>query len=278
MSIKVFKPTTPGQRGMTTRDFSEITSKKPGARSLLKIKKITSGRNNQGRITTRHRGGGAKRFYRLVNHKLASGISATIEQIEYDPNRSANIALLREKGGKPHYILAADGMKPGQVVSSGADAAIENGNRLPIHAIPLGSSIYGIELQPGRGAQMVRSAGARAQLMAREGELAQIKLPSGEVRKVSINCMASIGSVGNAQHQNVKIGKAGRKRHMGIRPSVRGKAMNPVDHPMGGGEGQTGPGRNPKTPWGKIAIGLKTRRRKYTQKMIVKTRAESKRR
>lgn len=278
MATKAYKPTTPSRRGMTSRDFSEITSKKPGAKSLLKIRKQNSGRNNQGRITVRHRGGGAKRFYRLVNHQLPSGVTATVEAIEYDPNRSANVALIREKSGKPHYLVAAAGIKPGDVIKSGEGATIDPGNRLALKDIPLGSPIHSIEMTPGKGAQMVRSAGAKAQLMAREDGWALVRLPSGEVRKVLETCSAHIGTVGNEQHQNVKIGSAGRKRRMGIRPSVRGKAMNPADHPMGGGEGQTGPGRIPKTPWGKTAIGLKTRRRKSTGKYIVRSRHESKRR
>lgn len=278
MAIVAHRPTTPGRRGMTSRDKSAITAKRPGARSLMTIRRQRSGRNSQGRITIRHRGGGAKRFYRLVNHKLAVGMSGTIEQIEYDPNRSAYIALLREEGGKPHYVIAATGMKVGAKVVSGEGAPIETGNRLPLSEIPVGSFIYAIEMQPGRGAQLARSAGAKAQLIAREGGWASVRLPSGEVRRVLVTCMAHIGTVGNEQHQNVKLGKAGRKRHMGIRPSVRGKAMNPADHPMGGGEGQSGPGRIPKTPWGKVAIGLKTRRRKSTAKFIVRSRREAKRR
>lgn len=277
MALKTYKPTTPAQRGMTNRDFSEVTARKPGAKSLLRARKSQAGRNNQGRITIRHRGGGAKRFYRQVTHGLVPNTTVTVEQIEYDPNRSANIALVREKSGTPHYILAAAGMKPGDSLASGEGAPIETGNRLALKDIPVGSVIYAIELQPGRGAQLVRSAGARAQLMAREGDWASIRLPSNEIRRVSIVCTASLGSVGNEQHQNVKLGSAGRKRHLGIRPSVRGKAMNPADHPMGGGEGQSKPGRHPVTPWGKKAIGLKTRRRKSTAQYIIRSRHESKR-
>lgn len=279
MPIKLYKPTSNARRGMTMRNSDELTAKRPTTRSLLRIRKSKSGRNNSGSITVRHRGGGAKRFYRLVNHKLSSDTLLSVEQIEYDPGRSAHIALVRETDtNKPHYVVAARGMKPGTQIIAGDKAPIETGNRLPLSKIPVGSFIYSIELYPGKGAQLVRSAGTGAQLVAREEDWAQVKLPSGEVRKVHASCMAHIGTVGNEQHQNVKLGSAGRKRRLGIRPTVRGKAMNPVDHPMGGGEGQTGPGRNPKTPWGKSAIGLKTRRRKSTAKYIVRSRHASKRR
>lgn len=277
MATTTYNPTTPARRGMTARDFSEITSKRAGAKSLLKIRKQRSGRNNQGRITVRHRGGGSKRFYRLVNHKLAPGTTVTVEAIEYDPNRSANVALVREENGKPHYIIAAAGMKVGAKISSGEDVSVSNGNRMRLADIPLGSAIYAIEIHSGKGAQLVRSAGNKANLMAREEGWALVRLPSGEVRKILATCMASLGAIGNEQHQNVKLGSAGRKRRMGIRPSVRGKAMNPADHPMGGGEGQTGPGRIPKTPWGKTAMGLKTRRRKSTTKYIARSRHLGKR-
>lgn len=283
MAIVSYNPTTPGRRGMTTQDSSEITTRKP-LRSLLKVKKQQSGRNNQGRITTRHRGGGARKFYRLMNFQLASGSTAKIEQIEYDPNRSARIARVKDDSGVYHYVLAAKGMKVGQTISSKEDAAIENGNRLALKNIPVGSTIYGIELQPGKGAQLVRSAGNNAQLMAKEGEYAQVRLPSGEVRLVGVNCMANIGSVGNEQHQNIKIGKAGRNRRKGIRPTVRGVVMNAVDHPHGGGDGGrhgVGGGKNhgaaPKTPWGQKTLGYKTRRRKSTTKFIVRSRHASKR-
>jgi large subunit ribosomal protein L2 len=284
MAIKQYRPMTPGLRGMTTQDMSEITTKKP-VRSLLVKKNRTNGRNNQGRITTRHRGGGASRFYRLVNFKLADGITATIEHIEYDPNRSARIARLKEANGKYHYILAAHGMKQGQTITSGTAAPIEQGNRLPIKNIPVGSQIHAIELQPGKGAQMVRSAGNRAQLMAKEGAYAQVRLPSGEVRLVNVECTASLGAVGNEQHQNIKIGKAGRNRHKGFRPSVRGVVMNAADHPHGGGDGGRhgiGGGKNhgsaPKTPWGQKTLGFKTRRRKNTTKFILRSRHAAKRR
>jgi large subunit ribosomal protein L2 len=277
MAVKQYKPTTPGRRGMSSQDTTTITTKKP-LRSLLVRKDRINGRNNQGRITTRHRGGGARKFYRLVNFKLMDGVEATIEHIEYDPNRSARIARIKEANGTYHYILAAKDMKVGQVVRSGSDVAIENGNRLPLKSIPVGSTIHAIELQPGRGAQMVRSAGNGAQLMAKEGAYAQVRLPSGEVRMVNVECTASIGVVGNEQHQNVKIGKAGRSRHLGKRPSVRGVVMNAVDHPHGGGDG----GRHrmakaPRTPWGQKTLGFKTRRRKSTTKFIVRSRHAAKR-
>lgn len=276
MAIKAFKPTTPGRRGMTTKDTAMVTHSK-GVKSLMRIKKGVAGRNNTGRITVRHRGGGVKRFYRLVNHRLAPGTVATIEAIEYDPNRSARIARVKDQHGLYHYLVAETSMKVGDKVQSGADAPVETGNRLPLSAIPTGTFIHNVELQPGKGGQMARAAGAKVQLIAKEENYAQLRLPSGEVRKVRLECMASLGNVGNEQHQNVKLGSAGRKRRMGWRPSVHGKAMNPADHPMGGGEGKTGPGRNPKTPWGKPALGLKTRRRSSTNKYIVRTRHEAKR-
>jgi large subunit ribosomal protein L2 len=269
---------TPGQRGMTSLSSDGITTKKP-LRSLLVIKKRTNGRNNQGRITTRHRGGGAKRYYRLVNFRLEAGRTATIEHIEYDPNRSARIARIKDQDNQYHYILAANGMTVGQTIRSGEDAPIETGNRLPLKNIPVGSTIHAIELQPGKGAQLVRSAGNSAQLMARENGYAQVRLPSGEVRLVNENCTASIGSLGNEQHQNVKIGKAGRNRLKGKRPTVRGVVMNAVDHPHGGGDG----GRHrmakaPRTPWGQKTLGFKTRSRKSTDNMIVRSRHQAKRR
>lgn len=278
MAIKSYKPTTPGRRGMTSQDLSEVTTKKP-LRSLLVAKKTGSGRNNQGRITVRHRGGGVRRFYRLVNFQLSSGTAATVEQIEYDPNRSARIARIKDTEGVYHYIIAAKNMKVGDKISSGDDVAIENGNRLPLKNIPIGSVIYAIELQPGKGAQLVRSAGLGAQLTAKEGQYAQVRLPSGEVRMVSLECMAHLGSVGNEQHQNIKVGKAGRSRRKGIRPTVRGVVMNAADHPHGGGDGgRHGIGKDPRTPWGQKTLGYKTRRRKTTTKFIVRSRHESKRR
>lgn len=283
MAIKQYKPTTPGRRGMTSQDMSEITAKKP-LKSLLVVKTQKSGRNNQGRITVRHRGGGARKFYRLIDFKLAAGLTATIEQIEYDPNRSARIARIKDQNGDFHYILAAKGMKVGQKIASGEESAIEMGNRLPLKNIPVGSIIHAIELQPGRGAQLVRTAGASAQLTAKEGEYAQVRLPSGEVRSINQACTATIGVVGNEQHQNIKIGKAGRKRNLGIRPSVRGVVMNAADHPHGGGDGGrhgVGGGKNhgtaPKTPWGQKTLGYKTRRRKASNKFIVRSRHQGKR-
>lgn len=276
MAIKQYRPTTPGRRGMTSQDLEVITTKKP-VKSLLRVKKSNAGRNNEGKITIRHRGAGVKKFYRLVNFRLKPGVTAVIEHIEYDPNRSSHIARIKDSENKYHYLIAESNMKVGQKITSGDDAPIEAGNRLPLSSIPIGSSIYNIELQPGKGGQMVRSAGAKAQLMAREGNYAQVKLPSGEVRRVRVECMAHIGAVGNEQWQNIKLGTAGRRRRMGWRPSVHGKAMNPADHPMGGGEGKSSPGRIPRTPWGKVAIGLKTRRRKSTSKYIVRSRHQAKR-
>ncbi len=277
MAIKAYNPTTNGRRGMTSQDFSDITTRKP-LKSLIKTKKSTAGRNNQGRITTRHRGGGVKRMYRLMNHQLPAGTKAVVEEIEYDPNRSARIARIKDQHGLYHYIVAARDMKVGTQIESGADVSIETGNRLPLANIPVGSQIYGIEIQAGKGGQMVRAAGTKAQLMAKEGNYAQVRMPSGEVRKFRLECMASLGIVGNEQHQNVKIGSAGRKRRMGIRPGVRGVVMNAVDHPHGGGDGgRHGTGKAPRTPWGQLTLGYRTRRRKSTDKDIVKTRHEAKR-
>ncbi len=277
MAIKTYNPTTPGRRGMTSQDTSIITTKKP-LRSLIVAKKRTNGRNNQGRITTRHRGGGARRFYRLVNFALPAGTTAVVEHIEYDPNRSAHIARIKDQNDKYHYVLAPAGVKVGQKIVSGEEAPIENGNRLPIKSIPVGSVIHAIELQPGKGAQIARSAGNRAQLMAKEDGIAQVRMPSGEVRLVNVECTAAIGAVGNEQHQNIKIGKAGRNRHLGKRPSVRGIAMNAADHPHGGGDGGShGVGRIPRTPWGQKTLGAKTRRRKSTNKFIVRSRHQAKR-
>jgi large subunit ribosomal protein L2 len=277
MAVKPYNPTTPGRRGMTSQDMSGITTKKP-LRSLLVPKRRGNGRNNQGRITTRHKGGGARKFYRLVNFNLAAGTEAVIEHIEYDPNRSARIARIKEANGTYHYILASQGMAVGKKIVSGEEAPIEAGNRLALKNIPVGSTIHGIEMQPGKGAQMVRSAGNSAQLMAKEGAYAQVRLPSGEVRLVNMECMASLGVVGNEQHQNIKVGKAGRSRHKGIRPSVRGVVMNAVDHPHGGGDG----GRHrmakaPRTPWGQKTLGFKTRSRKNTSQFIVRSRHQAKR-
>jgi large subunit ribosomal protein L2 len=284
MPVKTYNPTTPGMRGMSSQDFDSITTKKP-LKSLTVIKKGAVGRNNQGRITTRHRGGGARRFYRVVNFKLAPGTTASTEQIEYDPNRSARIARIKDEQGQYHYVLAVKGMRVGSKITSGEEGAIERGNRLPLKNIPAGTTIHAIELQPGRGAQMVRTAGASARLVAKEDDYAQVRLPSGEVRMINVECMATIGVIGNEQHQNVQIGKAGRKRHMGFRPSVRGVVMNAADHPHGGGDGGrhgVGGGKNhgtaPKTPWGQKTLGYKTRRRKISNKFIVRTRHQGKRR
>ncbi len=277
MAIKAHKPTTPGRRGMTSQDFDGITTKKP-LRSLLVTKRRTNGRNNQGRITTRHRGGGARKFYRLVNFNFASGTTGVVEHIEYDPNRSARIARIKDDKGVYHYILAASGMKVGQTIHSGEEVAIEAGNRLPLKNIPVGSTIHAVELQPGRGAQLVRTAGNSAQLMAKEGEYGQVRLPSGEVRLIHLECTASLGTIGNEQHQNVKIGKAGRNRHLGKRPGVRGVVMNAVDHPHGGGDGgRHGAAKDPRTPWGQKTLGFKTRRRKSTSQFIVRSRHAAKR-
>ena len=278
MSISTYRPTTPGRRGMSSQDTSDITTNKP-LRSLVVTKNRGSGRNNQGRITTRHQGGGARKFYRILNFNLAPGTEAIIEQIEYDPNRSARIARIKDTTGAFHYILAVQGMIVGQKIVSSDEAAIESGNRLPLKNIPIGSTIHAIELQPGRGAQMVRSAGNSAQLMGRDNGYAQVRLPSGEVRLINETCTASLGVIGNEQHQNVKIGKAGRNRHKGIRPSVRGVVMNAADHPHGGGDGgRHGMGKDPRTPWGQKTLGFKTRsRKKSTGKFIVKSRHAAKR-
>ncbi|HEY5267990.1 MAG TPA: 50S ribosomal protein L2 [Candidatus Saccharimonadales bacterium] len=278
MAIQKMNPTTPGQRGMTTQDFDTITTKRP-VKSLLVIKKTARGRNNQGRITTRHKGGGVKKYYRIINFQLPVGTVATVEHIEYDPNRSARIARIKDESNTYHYILAANGMQIGSKIVVGDDAPIEIGNKLSLENIPLGSIIHSVELQPGRGAQLARSAGASVQLMSKDNGYAQLKLPSGEIRLVKIECMASIGVVGNEQHQNIKIGKAGRNRHRGIRPSVRGVAMGAYDHPHGGGDGgRHGTGKDPRTPWGQRTLGYKTRSRKKVSKLIVKGRNEGKRR
>ena len=277
MPIKAYRPTTPARRGMTSEDYSEITTRKP-LKSLIKSKKQNAGRNNTGRITVRHRGGGVKRHYRLVNHRLAPGLTVTIEEIEYDPNRSARIARVKDQHGLYHYILADTSMTKGKVIVSGDDAPIEASNRMTLAKIPVGSQIYAIEINPGRGAQMVRAAGTKAQLMAKEGDYAQVRMPSGEVRRFRLEATAAIGVVGNVQHQNVKIGSAGRNRRKGIRPGVRGVVMNAADHPHGGGDGgRHGSGKPPRTPWGQLTLGYRTRRRKDTSKMIVKSRHDAKR-
>lgn len=278
MAIRTYKPTTPGRRGMTTQDFDAVTTRNDGPKKLKSIKKSKAGRNNTGRITVRHRGGGVKKFYRHVNYALPLGTKAVIEAIEYDPNRSARIARIKDERGNYHYVLATTSMKVGATIESGSEVPIEKGNRLPLSAIPEGTQVHNIELTPGKGGQMVRAAGASAQLMAKEGTHAQIKMPSGEVRIVLQTCQATIGTVGNEQHQNIKVGSAGRNRRKGIRPSVKGKVMNAVDHPHGGGDGgKHGVGRIPKTPWGQNALGAKTRRRKSTDKFIVRSRHAGKR-
>ena len=277
MPIKAYNPTTPGRRGMTTEDYSQITTKKP-LKSLLKSKKQNAGRNNTGRITVRHRGGGVKRHHRLMNHNMAPGLKVTVEEIEYDPNRSARIARVKDQHGLYHYILADTTMTKGKKIESGPDAPIESSNRLPLSVIPIGSQIYAIEITPGKGAQMVRSAGVKAQLMAKEGDYAQVRLPSGEVRRFRIEATAAIGIVGNVQHQNIKVGSAGRNRRKGIRPGVRGVVMNAADHPHGGGDGgRHGSGKPPRTPWGQLTLGYRTRRRKDVAGLIVKSRHEAKR-
>lgn len=277
MAIQKYNPTTPGRRGMTSQDLSDITTRKP-LKSLVKSKKRGSGRNNDGRITVRHRGGGVKRHYRLMNHNLAAGLVVTVEHIEYDPNRSARIARVKDQHGLYHYILADTSMTVGKVIKSGADAPVESSNRMPLANIPVGSQIYAIEIHPGKGAQMVRSAGAKAQLMAKEGDYAQVRMPSGEVRKFRLEATAAIGVVGNVQRQNIKIGSAGRKRRKGIRPTVRGVVMNAADHPHGGGDGGAhGTGKPPRTPWGQLTLGYRTRRRKDVGNVIVKSRHDAKR-
>ncbi len=274
MAVKKFNPTTPSRRNMTMATFEEITTNMP-EKSFLVSKKRTGGRNAQGKITVRHHGGGAKQKYRLIDFKRTKdGIPAKVATIEYDPNRSAYIALVNYADGEKRYIIAPVGLKVGDVVVSGPDADIKVGNTLPIANIPVGTVIHNIELQVGKGAQLVRSAGSSAQLMAKEGAYAIVRLPSGETRYVRINCRATIGTVSNLTHEIVKIGKAGRKRHLGIRPTVRGSVMNPNDHPHGGGEGKSPIGHaSPLTPWGKPALGYKTRKhKKYSDKFIVKKR------
>lgn len=276
MGIKKFNPTSPARRFMTVLTNDEITTRKP-ERSLLEDLRRSGGRNNKGRITVRHRGGGARRAYRIIDFKRnKDGIPAKVATIEYDPNRSANIALLHYADGEKRYILAPNGLRAGDSVVSGPGADIKPGNAMPISQIPLGTMIHNIELKPGRGGQMARSAGTSAQLMAKEGDYAQVRLPSSETRKVLMSCRATIGQVGNIEHENVHLGKAGRKRHMGWRPSVRGVVMNPVDHPHGGGEGKSPVGMpSPVTPWGKPALGYKTRKKnKPSDRLIVKRRGQ----
>ncbi|SJZ94492.1 LSU ribosomal protein L2P [Garciella nitratireducens DSM 15102] len=274
MGIKKYKPTSPGRRNMTVSTFEEITKKEP-EKSLLTFKNKTGGRNNFGKITVRHKGGGAKKHYRIIDFKRNKDeIPAKVAAIEYDPNRSANIALLHYIDGEKRYIIHPKGLKVGDIVVSGPNADIKVGNALPLKNIPVGTIIHNIELKAGKGAQLVRSAGNSAQLLAKEGDYAQVRLPSGEVRMVRMECRATIGQVGNVDHENIRLGKAGRKRHMGIRPTVRGSVMNPNDHPHGGGEGRAPIGRpSPVTPWGKPTLGYKTRKKnKKSDKYIIRRR------
>jgi large subunit ribosomal protein L2 len=272
MAIKTFNPTSPGRRTMTVSGFEEITKTKP-EKSLLRPLKKHAGRNNYGRITSRHRGGGHKRRYRLIDFKRNKlHIPARVASIEYDPNRSARIALLHYADGEKRYIIAPLRLSVGDQVLAGSTADIKPGNALPLKDIPLGTIVHNVELQVGKGAQLARSAGAFVQLMAKEGNYAQLRLPSGEIRMVSLQCMATIGQVGNVEHENIQIGKAGRARWKGWRPHVRGVAMNPVDHPHGGGEGKTSGGGHPQTPWGKPTKGYKTRKRKPSDRYILKRR------
>jgi len=273
--LKKFKPTSPGRRGMSGYTFEEITKDRPEKSLLLPLKK-KAGRNNQGRITVRHRGGGAKRRLRIIDFKRDKfGVPGRVAAIEYDPNRSARIALIFYVDGEKRYILAPVGLNVGDTVMSGEKAEIKPGNAMPLVNMPTGTQIHNIELQKGRGGKIVRSAGASAQLMVKEGEYALIRLPSGEIRRVRSECVATIGQIGNVEHQNISLGKAGRKRHMGWRPTVRGSAMSPRDHPHGGGEGRSPVGMpGPKTPWGKPALGYKTRKPKASDRMIVKRRGK----
>ena len=277
MSVKTYKPTTPSRRHMSVSGFDGIDKRARPERSLTQVLKKHSGRNSYGRITVRHKGGGNRRKYRLIDFRRNKlDVPGKVLRLEYDPNRSANIALIEYPDGERRYILAPVGLTPGDTVVSSKDADIKPGNALPITSIPVGTVIHNIELYPGKGGQLVRSAGTQAQLMAREGPMAQIRMPSGEYRLVRSNCMATIGQVGNVDHGNIHIGKAGRKRHMGVRPTVRGSVMNPVDHPHGGGEGKSPIGRpGPVTPWGKPTLGYKTRKAKNpTDKYIVKRRGK----
>ncbi|MEA2640536.1 MAG: large subunit ribosomal protein [Chloroflexota bacterium] len=272
MPTKVYKPTSPGRRGMVGVTFQEITKSKP-EKSLVEPLKKHGGRNNQGRLTVRHQGGGHKRMYRIIDWKRDRiGMPCDVTAIEYDPNRSARIALVQYEDGEKRYIIAPVGVRVGVRLMSGPDAEIVVGNALPLRNIPTGTTIHNIELRPGQGARMVRSAGNQAQLMAKDGDWAQVRLPSGEVHRVHLACMATIGQVGNPEHAGIKLGKAGRSRWRGIRPTVRGSVMNPRDHPHGGGEGKAPRGGQPQTPWGKPAMGYRTRRRKDTDKFIVRRR------
>ena len=272
MPTKLYKPTSPGRRGMVGVTFQEITKTKP-EKSLVEPIKKHGGRNNQGRLTVRHQGGGHKRMYRVIDWKRDKvGVPCTVTSIEYDPNRSARIALVEYEDGEKRYIVAPAGIRVGAQLLSGPDAEIAVGNALPLRNIPTGTTIHNLELRPGQGARMVRSAGNAAQLMAKDGDWAQVRLPSGEVHRIHLACVATIGQVGNPEHAGMKLGKAGRSRWRGIRPTVRGSVMNPRDHPHGGGEGKAPRGGQPQTPWGKPAMGYRTRRRKDTDKFIVRRR------
>jgi len=271
--VRKYKPITPGTRYKTVEDFSTLTKKKP-EKSLITPAKKTGGRNNQGRITTRHIGGGNKRHYRIIDFKrIKDDVDAKVEAIEYDPNRSARIALLQYSDGVKSYILAPVGLKVGETVVSGEKADIKTGNALPLMSIPVGTVIHNIELKPGKGGQIARSAGSSAQLLAKEGKYATLRLASGEIRMVNQQCRATIGQIGNVEHETISVGKAGRKRHLGVRPTVRGTAMNPVDHPHGGGEGKSSAGRHPVTPWGQPTLGYRTRKKgKLSDKYIIRRR------
>jgi large subunit ribosomal protein L2 len=274
MPVKKFKPTSPARRFPTVLDFSELTNKDP-ERRLVEVRKKTAGRNNNGHITSRHRGGGARRQYRIIDFKRTKdSIPAKVAAIEYDPNRSARIALVAYRDGEKRYILAPAGLRVGDLVESGPNADIKTGNALPLANIPEGTVVHNVELRPGEGGKLVRTAGAAAQLMAKEAGYAQVRMPSGEVRKIQLACRATIGQLGNLEHENEIIGYAGRQRHRGKRPHVRGVAMNPVDHPHGGGEARSTSGRPPTTPWGQMTMGKKTRRNKRTAKMIVRRRSK----
>lgn len=276
MATRVINPTSPGQRGMVKADYQEITTDKP-EKSLLRPLKKHSGRNNTGRITCRHKGGGVKQAYRIIDFKREKfGIPATVKTVEYDPNRNVRISLVFYADGEKRYILTPDGLNVGDVIVSGPEAQVQTGNALPLELIPLGTLIHNIEMEPGRGGILVRAAGNAAQLMAKEGNYVTIKLPSSEMRMIRKECLATVGVLGNSEFKNLKTGKAGRNRYRGIKPTVRGVTMNPCDHPHGGGEGKTGPGGNPKTPWGKPALGRKTRKvNKASNKLIVRRRKKS---
>ena len=274
MGIRAFKPTSAGRRFYTVSDFAEITTDAP-LKKLTEGKHATGGRNHYGRITSRFRGGGHKQTYRILDWKRNKiGVPATVATIEYDPNRTARIALLHYADGEKHYILAPDGLTAGDTIVSSRHADIKPGNAMPLRFIPLGTTIHNVELSKGRGGQMVRAAGAAAALMAKDGDYAQVRLPSGEIRRVHLECRATVGQVSNADHANISLGKAGRSRWLGIRPHQRGVSMNPVDHPMGGGEGRTSGGRHPCSPWGQLAKGFKTRNNKRTDNMIVRRRGK----